>query len=416
MTNENIGRLDEILAQARMMRTRGEYRKAKALLESKIDQVDDYGRAAVLHELAQVALHEGRWRDAHQQLDEALSALGENARENHWRLWMAISERKAWALFREGKLAQAKLIAEMLRGEIGERQDVRASTRADLFNTLGGIAWQESRINDAVRDTRRSAELYEAKRDYTGAAHAYTNLGVLHYTRGEWARACEELGHSENLRLQHAIMNGRASNLINLASIEMSMGDHESARAHLESAIALSRDLGEQYETARAEIALAHLDVLEQRLDEAWVHLDGATLSPELISQDDHVQASWLKSMIESARGSVDAGMKTASDALRAARESQCVESQGDCYRALAYAQRRSKKYEEAERMLREAITLADQTGDLYRRGLALLDLGEMYQEDGRSDPARRSVAEAAQLFATLGARFDLERAQKLAV
>jgi tetratricopeptide (TPR) repeat protein len=398
-------RSNELLERARRLRRGGQLPEARELLDANIPAAAGEAKAALLLERAQVALAEGMWRQAHRSLDGAMETLGPNGENNHWDLWLAIVERKAWTLFREGKLAVARALAEKLSRQIEERQDVREVTRAELHKTLGGIAWQQSRINDAIKHTRASVKLYEKAKEPEGAAHAHVNAGVLLYAKGRWFDAAEELARAEQIREQHGIASGRASNLINLASIEMTMGEHEAARRLLISAHTLAGNSGERYEAARAELALGHLDYLEHRLDAAWKRLDNLSTAAELMSDDDRVQAAWVKAMIECDRGSPDVAIGIASDALDVARAAQMPESQGDCCRALAFAYRRANNLPEAEQLLREAVALAEAAGDQYRRGLALLDLGEVCR-DGRS------VTEAATVFAALGARHDLQRAE----
>lgn len=390
VTNECSALLDH----ARTLRLTGRVGEAAELLASHLHTREEKlsARLALLHELAEQQLRAGKWDAAIRSIDDALELADDD--ESRWKL----EERKAWALFRKGHLREARAAAESLNGSLTD-----AKSRAGLHNTLGGIAWQAGRCDDAFQHVSRAAAYFEEAGDRFGAATAHTNLGVLAYSQGRWSTAEQHFAAADQVRDDLGCIAGRAVNLLNLGLLRMAMGDHVQARENLEDAVRFARQAAEPYDESRAEIALAQLDLLQSRFDDASAHLESVLAARESINDDDVVQASWMKALVECDRGAVQQGMRLAEEARQIARGHNLLESEADCCRALASAYARSQQEEMASELLDEAIRLA--AGDPYRRGLALLDKAVLRRD-------RENLDEATRLFEQLGARYDLRRAE----
>jgi tetratricopeptide (TPR) repeat protein len=410
----NNDSLRQTIEASKALRSEGQLVEAAKMLEGVLGSTSDHDLFDVVTELVECHLRAGSWADAHRQLDAALTRTSgaQLAR---------LRERKAWTFFREGRLDEAQKLAKQLL----EANDptVGAGTLAGLHNTLGGIAWYQGRSQDAIEHVRQAATLYGRAGDRFGAASTETNLGTLLYTLGRWPEAASHFARSEKIRAEVRGVAGRAVNLLSLGLLEMSMGDHGAARRHLEAAVSFAQRAGERFDLNRARIGLAHLDVLHGRLAAAGKHLDEVLATRECLCDDDIVQASWLKALIEFDRGGVEAGMKLAMDARKLAHDQNLLESEADCCRAIAIAHSRTGDYHQAERLLHESLALADRAGDPYRRALALLELGNVCHEAACADQsgqtqwkshAQTSVDAAARVFGNLGASYDLKRAETL--
>ena len=409
--------IDDVVTAVRTMRSTGKLSQARTLLEQTLEaassaEITKEDQARLTGELAHVHIREGSWNRARQLLDEALDVLGPAGTKDAG-LWASLNERKAWALFRAGKRDEARRVAEQTRDFIESRSDVFPTIAADVENTLGGIAWTDARLDDAIRHTQKAAELYNEGSDPIGAANASANLGVLYFTRGEWNSAIREYQNSEAIRSKHGIVCGRATALFNLGVMEFYLGDYAHAREHFQASLEMGQASGEQYEPARAEMALAHLDLIDHRLDEAARRIDHVIETSECICDDDRIQATWLKALVECDRGDIDRASRLASSAREMARTSKLVESEADSCRALATAYQREKRIGEAEELLHEAVRLAEQAGDSYRRGLALLDLADLHKRTAQPD-APTMFDEASALFEKLGAQYHVDRARAL--
>ena len=62
------------------------------------------------------------------------------------------------------------------------------------------------------------------------------------------------------------------------------------------------------------------------------------------------------------------------------AQDAGLVEQEADCRRALGILRARNGDYLEAESLLRESVDLALQSNAPYARGVALFELGRLYQ------------------------------------
>jgi tetratricopeptide (TPR) repeat protein len=213
-----------------------------------------------------------------------------------------------------------------------------------------------------------------------GVANAYTNLGILGYMQGHWVEAADNFERSDTLRREIGYTTGRAANLQNLGLQRLAMGDHAQARHHLESSLAISQQLGEEYDSVHAEIGLAQLAQLQGRLDEATQHVQAALARREAATPDELVQAGWIWALIQTERGELDAGLEAVAHALQTARGAGLTESEADCLRVLGLLHARAGRGPESEEQLRASAALAHAQGDRYRQGLALLELGRTYQ------------------------------------
>lgn len=365
----------------------------------------------------------GDWHRGQSLIGEALERLGPDAEVRHRETWLRLMERRAWILFRENRLRDARLAALKLLPKLDANDPKDAALLAGIYNTLGGVAYQEGRNEEGMRAVERSIECYERAGDKSGLATSRMNHGVLLLTEGKWPEAAEEFAESDGLRRELPDQTGRSSNLVNLGLLELSLGEHDKARSHLTDSLAMSEESGEAHVAAHAELGLAYLELLEAHVDEADRHLDAALSRNERMCGDDLVQAEWLKAMIECERGATTQGVERAMKARRLAQESSLVDYEADCCRALGIAHLRSKQYDVAHEILTESASLAQRASDPYRRALALLELSNLCHEASCTDAAqaarwaaqgRTSVEEAAQLFAQLGAKRDLARAESM--
>ncbi len=175
----------------------------------------------------------------------------------------------------------------------------------------------------------------------------------------------------------------------------------------------------DDYGVAGAEIGLLLLAVIQGRLDEAIAHAEQARRHLPTASDDQATQLHWLLALVHAESGDLQQGLTLAAQALRMARSEGGSEQEPECLRVLGALRARGGDYLQAEALLREAIDLCQQRNDPYRQALALIELGRLYEhlrELGRSvrseQDALTAYCDAAELFARLGATYDLAMAQ----
>jgi tetratricopeptide (TPR) repeat protein len=396
------------LMRARMLKQNGKLSDACSLVEAALKESPP-DRSDLLIELVELSARLGRFSRAHSAIDELLRI---NAFEKSDNRRLKIIEQQAIVAFIEGQYREAGAQARRLYTELQRMSYAGSPLLASVHNVLGGVAWHQGRISEAIEHVQESARICDECGDGFGAANVHRNLGVLYFTNGEWPKAIESFAKSEKLCDEIECSIGRSATLLNLGILETSTGDHVQARRHLEECIAFSNAMGEQPVRAHAEIALAHLDLVEGNAARASERLDALLRDRATLAEDTIVQASWLKATIECDRGGMASALSLAAEARRMAHEASLVESESDCCRVLGHAYMSSQALPDAEAALGEAIALAEQLNDPYRRALALLELGDLYEKMHRPSDAEKRVDEATKVFHELGARYDVARAQ----
>jgi predicted ATPase/class 3 adenylate cyclase len=375
-----------------------------------------------LRELADVRQREGALDDAIDYLEKALDTLGPVGTLTHQGLWRPVMERLAWVRFRQGRLDEAFAVACSATFGSDTAQADDPITSASLYNTLGGIFWQQGKLAEASSYVERGLQLYRRLGYTFGMANAYTNLGVLYYAQGMWKRAAEDFAHSTQLRREIGYMPGQALNLYNLGLLHMAMGNLEQARRDLEASLSLSRRLGEELDTVQAAIGLAQLDFIGARFEATAAQLDQVLSVTGAAGDDEEIQALCLLALVQAEKGELKQGMETVTRALAKARTAGLTQSEADCLRASGTLHRRMGKYGEAEGLLQQSISLHRLQRDVYRESQSLLELAQLYCEwatDGQNErdflgKAVVAVSEAVRVFRDLGATHDLKMAEEL--
>lgn len=408
------------LQVCRALKQQGQLSAAVRHLEDALRTSDlaNSERVDLLRELADVHTRTGSFDAAVASLNLAFELVGDEEDPGQR---LAIREREAWVLFRGGKLADARAIAEEMKIEMAMRLAPDPAVFAGLCNTLGGVAWQQGRLADAAREVAMAAHFYERAGDVVGAANARMNLGVIRYSQGHWVEAVAAFEEAESKFLDAAWTPGRAANLLNLGIVLMSTGDHDGAQQALEESLAVSSESAQTYDERRALIALAQLAIATGGVDTACAYLDRVLAHGNTLPDDDFVQASWLQALVECTRGGAERGFDIASAARQRAQKAQIAESEADCCRAMGVAARQCGRPGEAREFLEQSIALSDRIADPYRRALAQFELALVYEQAcGRGDApiaeaplrARQAVDEAHGSFQRLGARYDAARAE----
>lgn len=375
----------------------------------------------ILRELADVRQREGAYDAAIMHLEDGLQALGTEAEREQPDRWRSLMDRVAWVRFRQGKLDAALALARAATVGVHAPQAEYPITLASLYNTMGGVYWQRGDLADATQYVERSLQLYKDLGYSWGMANISTNLGILYYTRGIWPKAAESFEQADSLRQANGFLPGQALNRNNLGLLRMSMGDHEQAERDFQASQALGRRLGDDYAVLLAALGLSQLALIQSRFDETAAHLAEAQDRMEAGGADEIVQAGWISALLQAEQGDLHTGLDAATQALRKARRAGLVEAEADCRRALGLLRTRAGHYAEAERLLRVSVMLCRTRKDHYRQGMALVELGRLYQQLSEGDrPARaawkaqaiEAFLQARKLFAQLGAAYDLRGVQ----
>src|SRR5215213_7687671 len=132
---------------------------------------------------------------------------------------------------------------------------------------------------------------------------------------------------AERIRRENGYGAGRSSTLLNMGLLAMSRGDLECARERIVDSLRLSNEHGEQYDTTRAEISLAHLDLMESKPEDALRHLHRVLARSEGVSEEERIEVEWIEALLECHKGGPDQSLAIAQHALETARALSLVEA-----------------------------------------------------------------------------------------
>ena len=425
--NDDFFRVRVGLGQA--LKFVGQFSEASKMLGEGLtpleDRIDERGTrlrffVTMLRELADVRQRERAYDAAIAHLEVGLQALGDAGDREEPALWRSVMDRMAWIRFRQGQLDDALALASAATRGVRLEYAEDPMTLASLFNTIGGIHWQRGDFAAAISYVDRSLQLYKDLGYAWGMAISYINLGILHYTRGNWAKAATSFEQAYVLQRDNGYLPEQALNLHNLGALHIEMGDHERARRDLETSRAISQRLGHDFSIVCAEIGLLKLAVVQGDFAAAEQHVETVQNLLTAAGSEEAIQARWLIALVWTARGDLSKGLECAQQALQMARAAGLSELESECLRVLGVVRVRSGDLTVAEALFYKSIAVCRQRNDVYRHGLALLELGRLYEQLsalGRSKQAGVQALEAyrdaAELFKRLGASYDFNQAQK---
>ena len=379
-----------------------------------------------MRELADIRAREGALNIAIGLLQAGVNLLGPDAHTKLSTHWRRLMDRIAWVYFRQGKLEEAFKLADLALMNVKISEEVDPIVIASLNNTLGGIYWQRSKHAEAIQQVERSLKIYQNLSYYWGMAIAYTNLGVLNFSKGKWAKAVKNFEEADALRKDHGYTPERPTNLKNAGEVLLAMGDFQRAREKLLLSLEISQQLGMEIMAAYAEIGLCRMSLYEENPEQAASHLQQTKQLVNLIKEerDDRViQTLFLEALLCAHNGDTKTGLDLAQRANRLAIDGGFREEESETARVLGILYKESGLCEEAESILKHSIQSAQKREDNYREAQALYELGRVYLEMEAQEQnsramalARQSFDRALQIFQQLGAGHYLQLAQKARV
>jgi predicted ATPase/class 3 adenylate cyclase len=414
----------------------GELEEASQILEDAIEKLSHPSQLSIdedlkfilldgLRELADIRTREADLDTAISLLEKGMTYL-EDGLEKFPIQWRRLADRMAWVYFRQARLEEAFNLADLAMRDIQAWETDDPITLASLSNTLGGIYWMRSRHEDAIENVNRSLEIYRDLNFYWGMAHAYTNLGVLKFSLGDWSEAVMNMEEAEVLRTEYGYIAERPTNLKNLGEILICTGDYILAREKFETGREISQKLGMNLFEAYAELGLCRLSIYENKIAEASEHLDAANLlvsNTENELDDRTVQINFLEALIAGELGEYKTGKKLAHKAFSIAESSGYLSEKTETLRVLGILYAGSGEFETAYDWFNKSITAAKKQNDSYREAQALFQLGKAYHNQAELDPSKNSkyfiearnvFDEAIKNFEDLGAKQDLHEAQTI--
>lgn len=376
-----------------------------------------------LRELADVRQRAGALDEAVEHLETALDLCEGLGAQSDPLLWFALIDRMAWVRFRLGQLDEAARLATAAVHNLEDREAGAVALLASLYNTLGGTSYQQGNPSDAIPFVQNSLKLHDMLGYTWGKAVAHINLGVLYYVQGMWSTAVEHYRQADVIERENGFIAERAVNLRNLGLLHIGMGNHQQARQDYETSLAISKQIGDSTGIGCCQIGLAHLAYIQSRLDDAERHIHEAQEQADALGEDHFLQLLLIQARIHAQTGALQAGFELASQVLQMAQASGLSEEEVDAYRILGALHTHAADYGRAKSVLQQSLELARQRRNPYQQGVALLELGRLYEMQARQRPRQRIkflhkaedvLAGAIEAFERLGAAYDLQMAQVL--
>jgi len=277
----------------------------------------------------------------------------------------ALAYRFAEALYFTGRIKE--LAAYAAEYEATARREVDAAGLLRALNLAGIAAFELGRVDEARDKFESLLQLAEAEDD----------VGML-------ARATNNLGAIANLR-----------------------GSPHDAIAHYQLAIPLYQRLGERRGLAQTHhnMGISYRDLGLLR-DAISAYGEAAALAEEIGYQPLVTTATVARAESELLRGDRELALQLVVRGLTAAREQADPISEAEALRvrALMWVDNGEESFAAALADFHTAETLAGDAGNKLLEAEAARDCGLALLRRGASEPARRHLLRAADLFAALGA------------
>ena len=346
--------------------------------------------------------------------------------QNRFQDCLAAADRAAALAQRQGDttlLAQALLQRGGACGHLGQRDVALAALQEArrLCETEGNLGLlsevlQELVIAHEMRGELAQSNLYNAQSlkiaeevgdSWTAALAVFRRTGLA-FDSGDWGCAEANLALAVQIA-PHLAHDPYVACLQSLLSL--GRGAWADASARLGEAVNRAAHMGNMQALVWAERLLAELDLLQGHPATALARLQ-ALLDREAV----HDVAFMLPyvALAHLQLSEVDEAEAVAAQAVaRATAEDNCI-ALADALRVRAQVAIEQQRWVEAQRALAEGLTLTRRVPYPYAEARLLHVYGLMHARRGEPEAARERLREALAIFRRLGARKDVERAERV--
>jgi tetratricopeptide (TPR) repeat protein len=282
---------------------------------------------------------------------------------------LMIRRDEAWLLFRDGAYDAAVPVLDAALKDVPEAEHLLAGTVA---NALGVVHYSRGDYTSADRYYRRARTAFEAAGRADRLQAAYNNLGILAMRQADFEAAAGWFRRAVRLLAVAGDRDGLARAYNNLGSLFGEQGDYPRAARYLRESIQIRERAG------HGGLALGYANLGEVFFKQGHQAAAG-----------DH-----LTRAIDLCRAGKGPGYLLP-DACRMLAELRLAEGAIDAAAALA----------------REALELAEASGDAPRAGVAERVLGAVLAADGRADAAQAHLNSAVAALEALDQPLELAKA-----
>lgn len=335
-----------------------------------------------LSELADIEQRQGNLAAAVSHLKAGLTAIGTAVTPQQQQYKRKLLGQLALVYFRQGYFDEAINAANQALTNFNVQNEPDPITTAKIFNTLGGIAWQQGNLPEAVKHVEQALKLNQLINYKWGIAGNYNNLAILHAQQGETRKAIQFWEEALAIRREQGDLHELALLLSNLGKMHLIAGNQEMAKTTLEEARAVSLHLGEKTILCNTKINLAWYALRELDVNTAVTEAQNAlTLAQEAQSIPNIIRAKIVYAYVLAEKGELTQALQLAKTALAQSKSTGFLEGEIDASRITGIIYFYQGDNTNAELNLKESIELAIQVKDKLKEGLARMELGHLYAQ-----------------------------------
>ena len=283
-----------------------------------------------------------------------------------------------------------------------------------VYSNMAAVCWHLKRAQDGIGYLEKAIEYYEHSDHHMMAAVAHNNLGVNLTIIGQWDRAEESFNRALQLITEIDDRDQKiAICLDSLGELCMFRGELDKAQGHLERAVTLARESGNEWHIAQTMRTLVRCYIATGEPDRA---LSTAKLALEAAREIGDRNSIWEAQLLLADsylhQGDLDTCVANLNELSEHASDSPAtIGLSGETHRlhgllALAHGDAAA-----ATQHFGRCVSTFELLGDRYRTGRAHFDLGRAHMLS-KSELAAEHLSRAINVFRELGARGDLERAE----
>ena len=284
-----------------------------------------------------------------------------------------------------------------------------------IFANMAGACWFLKRPQQGIRYLEKAIGYYERTDHKASAAEGYNNLGINLVLLGQWDRAQDALERALSIATE---IDDRGTELPmildSLGELLMLRGDFEEAQAYLQRAVALATEKGHNWYRCQTHRTLGRCYVAMNSGEEALAQAKQALELAELIGDRQAICESRLllveALLMNGDRSEAAANLQNVAQLITDSRTDLLLA--GEAQRLQGLLEMASGDVELAAQHFGRSVSIFDLLGDRYRSARAHYELGRAYAL-AQPDRAPEHLIRAVNIFRELGARVDLEKAEK---
>jgi len=300
-------------------------------------------------------------------------------------------------------------IAAQIGGRVGQEVLARG------HYLMGGILVRLGDLDGAIARCRQSLSLYQELGDLFGQAQAHTNLAMAYYYQDAWDLAARHHTAVMNISERIGYAEGQARAASNLGGVYFVQGKADAAREQYSVALEIVERLGMTFGVAFVHNNLGEVCARAGRWREATEHLERSLSMFEAIGSEEHLAELFRhRAEVALGQGRQDEALAHAEHSLEYAQTHDMRLDEGMTWRVLGCVHRERGELDQAEESLAQALEIAQEVHKRHEVALIHLELARLRMQRGNEERGRELAQQAAQVFKELGARLDLEEADRL--